>query len=246
MENGAANMVQVALELFEIEKRTGKHLHLDVEPEPDGILENTDEVLQFYQEFLVPQAIKAFEEKGIGAEEAEGLLKKYITLCYDVCHFSLAFEEPEDTFARLKSAGIKVGKIQISAALKILWNEEETAEIWQSLKVFNEPTYLHQVTEQKEGKVKTHADLPNILANKNPFKELRAHFHVPIFLEQFGLLYSTQDQIQKTFDFLIKNPNLSAHLEVETYTWDVLPKELKIPLVDSIVRELQWVSSQLS
>jgi hypothetical protein len=31
------------------------------------------------------------------------------------------------------------------------------------------------------------------------------------------------------------------HLEIETYTWDVLPPGLKIDLTDSIAREYDWV-----
>ncbi len=30
------------------------------------------------------------------------------------------------------------------------------------------------------------------------------------------------------------------HLEIETYTWDVLPAELKASAVESIAREYEW------
>ncbi|NKI31933.1 metabolite traffic protein EboE [Croceivirga thetidis] len=245
MEKGAANMVEVAFNLHEIESETGKFLHLDVEPEPDGLLENTTEVLEFFENFLVPAAVSRFNSIGKSPEEATDLLKRHITLCYDVCHFALAFEAPDNTFQRLAEAGIQIGKIQISAALKILESKESTSEIWDALAAFNEPTYLHQVTELIDGKVVTYSDLPEVLKKQAPFTELRAHFHVPIFLQEFGLLKSTQDQIVDTFSYLEDNPGLTKHLEVETYTWDVLPKNLKIPIVDSIVRELNWVKSQL-
>lgn len=244
-EKGAENMALVALKLFKIENDTGKYLHLDVEPEPDGLLENTDEVLKFYELFLLPAAISTFAKEGISKSRAEELLKRYITICYDVCHFSLAFEEPEKTFQSLKKEGIRVGKIQISAALKVIWQNDGAEELWNALKEFDEPTYLHQVTEFQNGKVKTYSDLPKVLQSQVPFDELRAHFHVPIFLERFGLLHSTQDHIVKTLNFLKSNPLLTKHLEVETYTWEVLPESLKIPIVDSIVRELEWVKTKL-
>ena len=245
-EKGAENMAEVALKLFKIENDTGKYLHLDVEPEPDGLLENTEEVLKFYDLFLVPAAISTFAKEGISENKAEELLKRYITICYDVCHFSLAFEEPEKTFQSLKKEGVRVGKIQISAALKVIWQKDRAEELWKALNEFDEPTYLHQVTELQNGTVKTYSDLPKVLQSQEPFKELRAHFHVPIFLERFGLLHSTQDHIVKTLDFLKSNPLLTKHLEVETYTWGVLPESLKIPIGDSIIRELEWVKTKLA
>lgn len=245
LEKGAYQMAKIALKLNQIERETGKYLHLDVEPEPDGLLENTDEVLYFYETFLVPSAITIFKGNGHGESRAEELAKRYITICYDICHFSLAFEEPENTFDRLSESGIQIGKFQISAALKILWNTVAQKSVWQELERFDEPTYLHQVTERGDGKIKTYPDLPLVLEKRDSFEELRAHFHVPIFLERFGLLESTQDQILKAFDCLKKNPNLTNHLEVETYTWEVLPKALKIPLTDSVVRELKWVKDRL-
>jgi len=243
-EIGALQMSKVAVKLHQIEKETGKYLHLDVEPEPDGLLENTAEVLHFFKEYLVPIAQNEFSKGGI--TNGDELVKRYITVCYDVCHFSLAYEEPENTFTQFLNDGIRVGKIQISAALKILWYTESPEQLWNALESFNEPVYLHQVTEKKGSKVKTYADLPEILTQKKEFKELRAHFHVPIFLKGFGLLQSTQDQIVKTLDYLKEQPDLTNHLEVETYTWEVLPKDLKMPLTDSVVRELEWVKEHLS
>ena len=243
LKNGAANMIGVALELYQIEQESGNHLHLDIEPEPDGLLENTEEVISFFQDFLIPLGIQAFGELGIPSQKAEVLVKRYIAVCYDVCHFALAYEEPEYTFIAFKNAGIKVGKIQISAALKVLWDQKNKEKIWEALESFNEPTYLHQVTQRVDGSVKTYADLPEVLSKRKDFTELRAHFHVPIFLKQFGLLFSTQDHIVATLEYLKKHPQLTKHLEVETYTWDVLPSELKSPIVDSIIRELNWVKS---
>ena len=109
---------------------------------------------------------------------------------------------------------------------------------------FDEPTYLHQVTEKIDGNVKTYNDLPVVLEQRNDFTELRAHFHVPIFLEQFGELFSTQDHIVKVVDYL-KKKKVSEHLEIETYTWDVLPKELKRDLSQSIIREINWLKDIL-
>ncbi len=241
---GAENMVKVAMELYQIEKASGRYMHLDVEPEPDGFLENTQEVLDFYQDYLIPEAIKAFESFQLSMDKVEELLKRYITVCYDVCHFALAYEAPTLTFEKFKAAHINVGKIQVSAALKILYNKDKEEELWDTLAQFNEPVYLHQVTEMVNGKVKTYSDLPIVLEKKAPFDELRSHFHVPIFLKDYGLLQSTQDQIVKVLEYLEAH-FVSNHIEVETYTWDVLPNELKAPITESIARELDWMKSRL-
>ncbi|MEP2058648.1 MAG: metabolite traffic protein EboE [Maribacter litoralis] len=244
-EIGAKNMLEVALQLHNIENTTGKYLHLDIEPEPDGLLENSEEVLAFYADFLVPIGVTYFkQELGVDANKAEAIIKKYITVCYDVCHFSLAYEEPIDTFTKFKANDIKVGKIQVSAALKILFNGKNDEKIWEQLSQFNEPTYLHQVTEIIDGKVKTYSDLPLVLEGERNHKELRAHYHVPIFLEKYGELFSTQDHILKTMQYLKLDP-ISEHLEIETYTWDVLPVALKQDLSVSIIREIEWFKSHM-
>lgn len=237
---GAKNMVAVAKALHDIEKTSGRYMHLDVEPEPDGFLENTQDVLDFFNDYLIPEAIKVFE----GDARAEEILKRYITICYDVCHFALAYEEPGSTFESLKGAGIIIGKIQVSAALKIVHQADKENQLWETLAQFNEPVYLHQVTEKVNGKVRTYNDLPMVLEKRPSFQELRAHFHVPIFLEDYGLLQSTQDQIIKVLQFLKTNA-VSSHIEVETYTWDVLPEPLKIPITESISRELAWMKTRL-
>ncbi len=242
----ALNYAKVIAALYEIEKSTGKQLQLSIEPEPDGLMENSEEVVTYFNEYLVPIGCDFLvNEFGIEIDEAEKLVYKYINVCYDVCHFSLAYEDPEYSFKKFNDAGISIGKIQISAALKIIFNAGEVEETWKTLALFNESTYLHQVTEKVGDKVITYTDLPVILDRSKEFNEIRAHFHVPIFLERFGTLLSTQDQILKVIDYL-KDHVVSNHLEVETYTWDVLPTELKSNLSDSIVRELLWMKVKLA
>ena len=244
-EKGAENLSQLIVHLHELEERTGKYIHLDIEPEPDGMLENSDEFLQFFSDYLLPIATDHLkQELGSDSRKAKELIYRYITICYDVCHFSLAYEEPKETLQKLAENGLKVGKIQVSSALKILFNEGDNQEIWDTLAKFNEPVYLHQVTQLIDGNVKTFNDLPDILDKKADFKELRAHFHVPLFLEKYGALYSTQDHILKVMAYL-KDHTITNHLEVETYTWDVLPAELKTDLGESITRELEWLTEKL-
>ena len=242
---GSIQLASLTVFLHQLKKETGKLIHIDIEPEPDGLLENSEEFLEFYTDYLVPAAHKEFGKKlDLSTTKTEELLKRHMTLCYDVCHFSLAYEQPEEVFSKMESAGIRIGKIQISAALKAQRTNRNDQEIWKALSKFDEPVYLHQVTELREGTVVTYSDLPDLLKEKPRFSELRAHFHVPIFLDTFGVLRSTQKDIIRVLDYLKRKP-VSTHLEVETYTWDVLPAHLKEPMADSISRELEWVLQKL-
>lgn len=236
---------KIVIQLIEIESNRGIYLHLDIEPEPDGLLENSEDLVNFFDQYLLPIGKRILNEVlGVTDKFAEELILRHITVCYDVCHFSLAYEEPEDSFEKFKKSGIKIGKIQVSAALKVLYDAANPEIIWESLAKFNEPVYLHQVTEKFENEVRTYKDLPVILENKKDFTELRAHFHVPIYLQNLGVLYSTQDQIIKVLRYL-KTHAITSHLEVETYTWDVLPESLQTNMVNSITSELEWLIDRL-
>ena len=145
---------------------------------------------------------------------------------------------------QLKEKGIKIGKIQISAALKaLLGDASERTAVKEAFSTYNEPVYLHQVVARKEdGSLLHYPDLTEALADDDHpgVKEWRAHFHVPVFLQHFDVLQSTQQHIQEVLD-IQKKDLVTQHLEIETYTWEVLPPFLKLPLHESIIRELQWV-----
>ncbi len=238
-------LVEIALFLRELEETTGSYLHLDLEPEPDCFLENTEDVVNFYEYYLIPNGSELLAEHlSVSTDRATEILLKYICICYDICHFSLAYEDPEYTFSQWNRLGIRVGKVQISAALKIL-AVKDMDQLWTDLSRFNEPTYLHQVTQMINGELRSFPDLPAVLEAKPDFRELRAHFHVPIFLESFDTLHSTQDHIIKLFEYL-RDHRISNHLEIETYTWDVLPDSLKTDLIASISREFEWVLKSLN
>ncbi|MBC2840217.1 metabolite traffic protein EboE [Robiginitalea sp. SC105] len=245
LKSGARNMAQVAMDLIEKERETGQYLHLDIEPEPDGLLENSADVLEYYRDYLLPEGISLLSERlGMPEGEARSALLRHITICYDICHFALAFEGPETVFGLLAEQGIQVGKIQVSAALRIRADKSGREDALRALAEFNEPVYLHQVTQLTPAGVRTWPDLPDLLAAPPEFGELRAHFHVPIFAEGYGVLGATQQEILEVLAYLAANP-VCRHLEVETYTWEVLPAGLKEDLAASISRELLWLRNAL-
>ena len=75
--------------------------------------------------------------------------------------------------------------------------------------------------------------------------EWRVHFHVPVFLAEMEHFSTTQDFLRDILALHRERP-ISGHLEVETYTWDVLPERYRgVPVATAIARELNWVKSQL-
>jgi len=250
MRVGCEKLTELAFYLYELSIRKKTLFHLDIEPEPDGLLENTDEVIDFYKNYLIPIGTRWLKQyKQIEASAAEALLYRHIQLCYDICHFAVGYETPSETFARLDEAGIAIGKIQISAALRaaLPQGESQRKPIKEAFEKFNESTYLHQVVaKDTDGKLVQYPDLPEALPYiyDPSIIEWRSHFHVPLFVKSYQHLQSTQEYIEQVLAYLSKKP-ISKHLEVETYTWEVLPQSMQVDLTTSITRELQWVKERL-
>lgn len=246
IEKATKQIVAVLHHLVQIQKKTGHSLHLDIEPEPDGILGNVSLWVHWFLNVLLPLAIPELQTQwGFTKEVAEETIRNHIRICLDVCHSAVSFEDNQTIVRLLKENSIQVGRIQISSALKaeFLKQPEETLLLLSS---FEEPTYLHQVVIQSEGSpLESYPDLNYaIQRGAKPSEEWRVHFHVPVFLDSYGLVSSTQKELVELLD-LQKEFLFTNALEVETYTWGVLPKDLQIPMADSIIRELEWVKSVL-
>ncbi len=250
-EKATTHLIAVAVELVRLQQETGKFLHLDIEPEPDGLLENSEELIRYFKEWLIPMGKTSLAKQlGITATAAEQLIKAHLQVCYDVCHFAIRYEKPKEAFKKLKQAGIGIGKIQLSAALKLLIPESpfERFSIGKRLGEFADTTYLHQVVGRtKEEGLISYPDLPQALAQLGNTQDLewRVHFHVPIFLANYGTFQATQEDIVEVLKLVNANPSITNHLEVETYTWEVLPQDTHLTLGDAISRELAWVKEQL-
>jgi hypothetical protein len=181
---------------------------------------------------------------GLARADAEAALRRHLGVCYDVCHAAVEFEDPPASLDALRTAGIAVPKLQLSAALRTTTVGPETAA---QLQPFDEPVYLHQVISRQDGRLTRHLDLPQALAAlpESRGAEWRVHFHVPIFLAELTDFSTTQAFLGEILA-LHKDHPVSAHLEVETYTWDVLPPEYRqIDVASAVARELAWVIEQL-
>ncbi len=242
------HVLRVLDELIRLRTETGTLLHLDIEPEPDGLLDNVADFVAWYTQVLRPAARTYLAEKhGLDVPEADAAVRDHIQLCYDVCHVAVAYEETDAVLASLSEADIRVGKIQISSALRLQF-EENFGEKINAIAAFNEPTYLHQVVARlADGTLNHYPDLTEALADfdANTHCEWRVHFHVPLFLETYGLLQSTQNNVIEVLNRQRTQP-FTNQLEVETYTWGVLPADVQVPISDSISREMAWVTDMFT
>lgn len=222
-----------------VSARTGRKLHLGVEPEPLCLLESTAETLHFFDHL---RAEHPRDER----------LAEHLGVNYDTCHFAVEFEEPRNALACLVNCGIKISKLHLSSALKVTSTPEACAE----LKKFCDHIYLHQVVSRDESGNRTiFRDLPDALEYSNrqsalgnqPLEEWRIHYHVPLHASAAPPFENTNDHLLGVLDVLAENPQLCSHLEMETYTWEVLPPELREQnVVDQLAQEYQWTLAALA
>lgn len=240
------NIVRHVAHLVGIKAATDKTINLALEPEPCCLIETIEETVSFFQEHLFcDHAVSLLSElTGLNIDEAVAAMQTHVGVCYDVCHAAVEFENAQESLDALKEAGIKISKFQLSSALRIASVGEDTKA---QLDAMNEPVYLHQVVENRNGDITRFSDLPDALAIIDAAQgaEWRIHFHVPIFLEEMQGLGTTQQFLKEVLAIHKASP-LTEQLEVETYTWDVLPEKYRRSgLSASIARELAWVRDEL-
>ena len=243
------HVVRIAETLVRVKEADGRTIHLDIEPEPDCSLENTDETLAFFTQRLLPAGAPLLAASlGIGEDEARERLLEHIQVCFDCCHFAVEYEDAAGAIERLRAAGIRIGRVQLSSALRVHFpaNAAAAAETAARLEPFADAVYLHQVVEDGSGALRRYPDLSDALsrANEAAAKEWRIHFHVPLFTRSYDRFESTQDYVRDVLGTVLRT-GATHHLEIETYTWDVLPAGLKRDLLESIAREYEWVLSAL-
>jgi hypothetical protein len=219
-----------------VSARTGRKLHLGLEPEPLCVLETSAEAIEFFEQMRADRP-------------NDSRLGEYLGVNYDTCHLAVEFEEPHDAISALQSHGIKISKLHLSSALKV----SPTPEARQALAAFADDVYLHQVIiRRRDGSRTTYRDLKDALVAEGELTETgdtnewRIHFHVPLHSPPTKLFDTTADHLLGVLDLLQVNPLLCSHLEMETYTWEVLPASLKNRnVVDQLVGEYEWTLARL-
>ena len=216
---GRRALEEVAAGLIALEAETGKRIRIALEPEPGCTIETVAQAADFLA----------------------GLAPEWIGLCLDACHLAVQFEVADGALALLADAGVAVVKAQVSSALRVPAPESSRA----FLDGFAEPRFLHQVREVVGGRVAGVDDLPDALGGALPAEaEWRVHFHVPVHAAE----HTTQHELEATLAALVGGPApLTTHLEVETYTWGVLPGGPggDDGLVEGLAAELAWTRDRL-
>ena len=230
------NLWRCVEHISRLSDRLGRSLHLGLEPEPLGLFENSSETVRFFEELRQQHPKDARLERHLGVN-------------YDTCHFAIQFEEPCDVIERFRAHGIRLSKLHISNALKL----RPSAGALAALAAFADDIYLHQViARRQDGTLVRYKDLPVALEDsgsdpERALEEWRVHFHVPLQCEAAGEFDTTHDHVLDLFALLAAQPGLCSHLEMETYTWAVLPKPLRSRDVsDQIVSEYQWTLQKLA
>jgi hypothetical protein len=243
----ARNLMMAVADLVDLKRRTGKHIALALEPEPCCFLETTDESIAFFEGALFkPETLDMLGGiTGVGRSEAEILLRRHLGICYDVCHGSVEYEDTVAALDRLLAAGIAIPKIQLSAAMRV---PAMTKGLIDAVMRYNDGVYLHQSIVRSGDNLSRHVDLPDAVTAFGEGQadgEWRIHCHVPVFLADLGEISSTRSDLVATLAAL-RQRTRSSHLEVETYTWDVLPDNVRTGSKSAdIAREIAFCRQEL-
>lgn len=257
VERMASHLRKHAAHLHALRERTGKTISLALEPEPFCYLETASEAVAFFERHLFTrESVSRFAAlAGTSLSVAEEALRRHLGVCYDTCHGAVLHEDPAGALRELRRAGIRVGKLQLTAGLEVDFaalgaDEAARRGLLRALRPFAEGVYLHQVMAREGEGLYRALDLPEALAEaeRDPSRPTvwRIHFHVPVFREVMGPFRNTQPFLRDLLA-IVKEEPISDTLEVETYTWDVLPPEHRTEAVsEAIARELDWVRGRLS
>jgi hypothetical protein len=249
VEAYTANVIDVVAHLVRLEQTTGKVVTLGLEPEPRCYLETTDETIAYFQQHLFsPQtAERLAKATGLHAAEAAAAMQKHTGVVFDIGHQSVGYEDIPASLHKLVAAGVPIVKLQEAAAVYMPHVTQQTVDALQS---FAKTIYLSQTCQKKAGQTTWFLNLEDAFEafHKDPGpREWRTHFHVPVFLDDLGGAFGTTRFALEQALAVHKQTPLSTHLEIETYTWDVLPAHLKTgDIVDYVCRELAWVKGQLT
>ena len=244
----ATNLLKHAAYLSSLRADTGVLVMLGLEPEPACFLETIDDVVRFFTQVLFDEPFIASVSRSLGSPLSVDEVKRHVGVCLDACHMAVEFEDPDEALKKVGDAGIRICKVQVSSALRL--DDRTPEELKAALLPFAEDRYLHQVVERTSSGLTRYTDLPNALAaitadRTELRRDWRVHFHVPIFLRSLQHLETSQAYLAALLQ-RVKRERVCRCLEVETYTWDVLPPEYRTSDVcTAIARELSWARAQL-
>ena len=225
----AAHLAALRDHLAQLERETGRVVRLAVEPEPGCILDDVADVVRWL------------------AAHPDLIADGRIGVCLDTCHLAVSYADPAEAVRAIDEAGVRIVKVQASAALEV----PEPAHARSALADFAEARYLHQVrTRPSDGEPLRADDLAGVLADPAwpTDRPWRVHVHIPLHMTPRAPLASTQRVLLEAVDAVLETVHgREAHLDIETYTWNVLPAEMQpTTLAEGIAEELRWAERELA
>ena len=243
------NLLRVVAHLVDLERRTGAGSSWRSNPSRSATSRRPTRPSATSRSTCTrrPRRGSSRPSPGSPSRRSTACVRRHLGVVFDIGHQSVGFEDIPASLELLVAAGIPIFKLQEAAAL---WVPEVTEEAVRELERFTDTIYLSQTTERRDGEVIRYLNLGDALeawrASPGGAREWRTHFHVPVFLDEIGAFRTTRSGIEDALRMHAETP-LSDHLEIETYTWDVLPAHLKTGDIDEYVsREIEWVRDQLT
>ena len=244
----SANLLRVVAHLIALERATGRRVKLAVEPEPHCLLETTEETVRYFQEHVWSSdgIGRLMRLCGLPASEVVGLMRRHLGVVFDICHQSVQFEDIAGSLRLLRDSGVPIFKLQVASALRV---PDVTSEAVEALLPFTRTIYLSQTTQSRGGRLTRRLNLADAIeawrTDPSTGGEWRTHFHLPVFLDDIGDFRTTRPEIETALALHAETP-LSDHVEIETYTWDVLPDHLKTgDIIEYVTREIEWTRRAL-
>lgn len=219
------HLAELADGLAKLEADTGRRVVVGIEPEPGCVVETIEQAVTH---------LDAVDRERIG-------------ICLDLCHLAVGFDDAARAVRLLDDAGLRIVKSQPAAALVVDDPADDTTRA--ALASYAEDRFLHQVRQERGGVVAARDDLPEALDALETDAPWRVHFHVPVHADPQPPLRTARTDLQASLAALLGGPTARvAHLEVETYTWSVLPGGAPSgpdALADQLAAELAWVHAEL-
>lgn len=240
----AGLLFAAVLDFRRIREATGTTVRLALEPEPCCALETTTEAMEFFVTAMRPYLAAVARTAGMTEDAARDVLDRHLGVCLDLCHLAVEHEDAVAARERLRGAGIPVHKVQVSAALEVPDPEDPAQRA--ALGAFAEPRWLHQVGAPSDvGAARVVRDLPVALADAAfaARKPWRVHFHVPLSADAVEGLPTTRADVARFLAHVANDPQPPV-LEIETYTWSVVPGAAA-DLAANVAAEIAWVRGRL-
>ncbi|MBL4883590.1 MAG: metabolite traffic protein EboE [Planctomycetaceae bacterium] len=237
MTRSCDQLIELARQLDQLHDQTGRVIRLAIEPEPLCVIETTAEAVSFFEQL----------RQRAQSVQAEQVVNTHLGLCYDICHQAVEYEDVSESIQTLESNEIRINKVHITCAIE-LRNPASNVEGREFLAQFAEPRYLHQTftkltTGSSDSGIQHTTDLTPEFALSPPQNWLdapswRIHFHVPVHADSMGPLGTTRASLIQAMQS-VKQLSYAPHLEVETYTWNVMPGETPTDVCQGLAEEMR-------